>query len=47
MIYIKGCQWFRQGKENKECKQARHGLNSSNLIVANNNKHFEAVALAA
>lgn len=36
------------GLESKgECKQGRYALNSSNFIVANNNAHFDLVAVAA
>jgi len=30
-----------------ECKQERYVLNSSNFISANNNAHYDSVALAA
>ena len=42
-----GATRFRQGKKEKKCKQVRYDLNSSKTIVANNNTHFDAVALAA
>ncbi len=41
-----GAKWFRQGKKEKKCKQARYSLNRSNIIVANNNDNFD-FALAA
>ena len=42
-----GTKRLRQDNEEEECKQVRYGLNSSNIIVANNNTHYEASRLAA
>ena len=43
--------WARNGfdgiESKGECKQERYILNSSNFIIANNNSHFDSVALAA
>lgn len=43
--------WARNGfdgiESRRECKQERYVLNSSNFIIANNNSHFDSVALAA
>jgi len=43
----RGRNGFDKVKENKKCKQVRYDLNSSNSISANNNVHFESIALAA
>ena len=43
--------WARNGfdgiESKGERKQVRHDLNSSNNLVANNNAHFNSVAVAA
>ena len=50
LIYNK-TTWARNGfdgiESRGECKQGRYALNSSNFIVANNNAHFDSVAVAA
>lgn len=48
--YNKGI-WAANGfdgiESRRQCKQVRYDLNSSKNLVANNNAHFDSVALAA
>ena len=45
--YIRARNGFDGIESRRECKQERYVLNSSNFIIANNNSHFDSVALAA
>ena len=45
--YIWAANGFDGIESRRQCKQVRCDLNSSNNLVANNNAHFESVALAA
>ena len=45
--YIWAANGFDGIESRRQCKQVRRDLNSSNNLVANNNAHFDAVALAA
>ena len=46
-MYIWAANGFDGIESRRQCKQVRRDLNSSNNLVANNNAHFESVALAA
>jgi hypothetical protein len=45
--YIWAANGFDGIESRRQCKQVRRDLNSSNSLVANNNAHFDSVALAA
>jgi len=46
-IFLRGRNGFDRVSIGEECKQERYILESSNKIIANNNAHFNSVALAA
>ena len=46
-MYTWAANGFDGIESRRQCKQVRRDLNSSKNLVANNNAHFESVALAA